>query len=213
MKTSELIDNLSADLSPVDYRQVSRVLGGALAASVLAAIAVIWFASGVRPDIKAPSALAFLTVKLLFAGSVVAITFAGLLKLARPGKGRRTSGRLVALPFAAIALLAVISLFSTPSGQWDELIIGHGWRGLILIPIMAIGPYAVLVWTIRKAAAPTQLWRTGALAGLVAGAVSAGAYALSCTEDSFPYVACWYSSMILLCAILGALVGPRLLRW
>lgn len=212
MTTSELIDSLTTDLSPVDHRQVSRILGGALTASILVAVAVILLASGVRPDIKAPGASAFLAVKLIFTGSVVALTFAGLLRLARPGKGYGTSSFLLALPFAAIGVLAVMSLFSTPSGSWDELVMGHGWRSLIVIPIMATVPYAVLVWAIRKAA-PIHLWRTGALAGLAAGAVSAGAYALSCTEDSFPFVACWYSSMILVCAVLGALFGARLLRW
>lgn len=174
-----------------------------MAASILLAIALMALASGVRPDIKVPGALAFLTVKLVFAGSVVALTFAGLLRLARPGKEYGTSSFLLALPFAAIGVLAVMSLLSTPSGSWDELVMGHGGHSLIVIPIMATVPYVVLIWALRKAA-PIHLWRVGALAGLAAGAVSAGAYAFSCTEDSFPFVACWYSGMILVCAILGA---------
>lgn len=212
MKTNELIDNLAADLTPVDYRQVSRMLGAGLVASILVAIVVISLAAGVRSDIEAPSALAFLIVKLLFTGSVVGITFAALLKLARPGKVGGASTFLLTVPFAAIGVLAVASLLSTPRADWDELIMGHGWRGLIIVPVMVTIPYAALVWALRKAA-PTRLWRTGALAGLVAGAVSAGAYALSCTEDSFPFVACWYGGMMLLCGILGGVFGARLLRW
>ena len=213
MTTNELIDRLSAHLEPVDHRQVTRTLGSALALAVLAAIGAMWLTFGVRPDIKEPGALIFLIVKLVFAGSVVAITFVGLLKLARPGKPRRAIGLAAAFPFAVIAVLAAVTLLSTPSAPWDELIIGHVWsKSPILIPIMAIVPYALIVWATRKAA-PTQPVRTGALAGLVAGGIGAGAYALSCTEDSLPFVACWYGGMIVLCAILGALFGPRLLRW
>jgi len=36
--------------------------------------------------------------------------------------------------------------------------------------------------------APTDLTRTGALAGLVAGGISATAYAFHCMDDSLPFV-------------------------
>jgi len=64
-----------------------------------------------------------------------------------------------------------------------------------------------------RQAAPTDLARAGALAGLVAGGVSATAYALHCTDDSLPFVALWYGGTIALCTIAGAALGPRLLRW
>lgn len=59
----------------------------------------------------------------------------------------------------------------------------------------------------------TDLVRTGALVGLTAGAVSAVGYALHCMDDAVPFVAVWYGGTILLCALAGALLGPRLLRW
>lgn len=212
MQTSELIDSLVANLSPVDHRQVSRKLGAALAASILAVVLIVAVGSGVRPDLDRPVALAHLAMKLFFTGGIVALTFAGLVRLAHPGKVRGPSRFLLALPFAAIGVLALASVLSNPGSARNELVMGDAWRSLILIPILSIVPYGVLVWAIRQAA-PVNLWRTGALTGLAAGAVSAGAYALSCTEDSFPFVACWYGSMMLVCTILGALFGPRLLRW
>jgi hypothetical protein len=41
-----------------------------------------------------------------------------------------------------------------------------------------------------------DLLRTGALAGLVAGGISAAAYALHCPDDSLPFVALWFGGTI-----------------
>ena len=56
------------------------------------------------------------------------------------------------------------------------------------IPIIAMVPFAISIWAVRKAA-PSDLVRAGAVAGLIAGGVSAMAYALHCTNDSLPLVA------------------------
>jgi len=69
-----------------------------------------------------------------------------------------------------------------------------------------------VIWAVRQMA-PTDLVRAGALAGMVAGAVSAVAYAFHCTDDSLPFVALWYGGTIALCTLAGATLGPRLLRW
>jgi len=65
---------------------------------------------------------------------------------------------------------------------------------------------------LRKGA-PTNLKRTGAIAGLVAGALGAMAYAFHCPDDFLPFLAFWYGGLIALCAFIGAKFGPRLLRW
>jgi len=51
------------------------------------------------------------------------------------------------------------------------------------------------------------------LAGLVAGGISAAAYALHCPDDSLPFVALWFGGTIVLCTLGGAALGPRLLHW
>jgi len=120
---------------------------------------------------------------------------------------------LVALPFLMIMLLAAISLAAAPSSHWEKMIVGDQWLECLLsIPIIAIVPFAVIIWALRQTA-PTDLVRTGALGGLVAGAVSATAYAFHCVDDSLPFVALWYGGTIALCTLAGALLGPRLLRW
>ena len=61
---------------------------------------------------------------------------------------------------------------------------------LLSIPLIAIVPFAVVIWATLKAA-PTDLVRAGAFAGLVAGSISAMAYALHCTDNSLPFVSMW----------------------
>lgn len=111
-------------------------------------------------------------------------------------------------------LLAALSLASAPSAHWDRMLVGHMWlECLVSIPIIGVLPFAVLVWAVRRFAAPTDLVRTGALVGLAAGGISAMGYALHCMDDSVPFVALWYGGTIAFCTLAGALLGPRLLRW
>jgi hypothetical protein len=213
MKTDDLITMLSTNVERVDTRQVSRTIGVAIAAGAGAAIVAVLVVLGVRGDLTGPSALAFLPLKLVFTMIVVILTSIALTKLARPGGEGRTPVALAALPFAAIILLAAISLASAPSAHWERMIVGDQWlECLISIPIIAVAPFATIIWAVR-AMAPTDLRRAGALAGLAAGGVSAAAYAFHCMDDSLPFVALWYGGTIALCTLAGAVLGPRLLRW
>ncbi len=213
MKTDDLISMLSTNVERVDHRQVVRMLGMAVLVGGAAALAAVLLALGMRTDMKAPSAVTYLPLKLAFTTGTLVLTWIALAKLARPGGEQRTPTALVALPFVVIMLLAGLSLASAPSSHWDKMIVGDNWLECLLsIPIIAIVPFAAVVWAVRQTA-PTDLVRTGAVAGLVAGSVSATAYALHCTDDSLPFVAVWYGGTIALCTLAGATLGPRLLRW
>lgn len=214
MKTDELINILSTNIEQVDRNQLTRSLSFAVAGGALGAVTVALVALGVRPDFIDASALAFLLFKLAFAFGVVVLACGFLAKLARPGGERRIRPAMAAAPFGAIILLAAISLATAPSSHWRTMIIGDMWLECLLsIPLIAIVPFAVVIWAVRTIAAPTDLLRTGALAGLLAGGLSAMGYALHCTDDSLPFIALWYGGTIALCTVAGALLGPRLLRW
>ncbi|WP_027547345.1 NrsF family protein [Bradyrhizobium sp. WSM2254] len=213
MKTDELITALSAGVEPVNRRLVNRSVGIALVVGMAVAIGLTFFAFGVRTDLTAPRPLIFLLLKFAFAIGTAGAASVYLARLARPGGERKVSPGLAALPFVAILVLAGVSLGQAPSSHWDRMVMGDQWlECLISIPIIAVVPFAVVIWAVRQAA-PTNLVRTGAFSGLVAGGVSAMAYALHCTDDSLPFVALWYGGTIVLCTLAGALLGPRLLRW
>ena len=213
MKTDDLVAFLSTNPEPVDRSSIVRTLCIALAAGMVVALGIAFVGLGVRSDLMTARALIFLVVKLAFAVGIVSLTLVYLTRLARPGGERKTPSFLIAMPFLIIVFLAAISLGFAPTSHWDKMIVGDQWlECLVSVPIIAIVPFAISIWAVRRAA-PTNLARTGAFAGLLAGGVSAMAYALHCTDDSLPFVAVWYGGTIMLCTLAGAALGPRLLRW
>jgi hypothetical protein len=213
VKTDDLIDLLSTNLEPVPRRQVGWILGGAIAVAAAVAVAAMVFAHGIRPDVGQANVWVPLLLKLGFAIGILVPASIYLIRLARPGGERKISTGLVALPFAVVMLLAAANLAFAPVSHWDHLVTGRDWLECLLsIPIIAVVPFTVLVLVVRRMA-PTDLVRTGALAGLVAGSISAAGYALHCVDDSMPFVALWYGGTIALCTLAGAKLGPRLLRW
>jgi hypothetical protein len=213
MKTDDLVAALSAHIEPVNRKLVNWTVYVALAAGTVVALGIVLVGLGVRSDLMTVRALMFLLLKLAFTVGIVGVALAYLTRLARPGGERKVSSFLVAMPFLVIVVLAAISLGLAPSSHWDKMIVGDQWlECLVSIPIIAIVPFAATIWAVRRAA-PTNLARTGAFAGLIAGGVSAIAYALHCTDDSLPFVAVWYGGTIVLCTLAGAALGPRLLRW
>jgi len=213
MKTDDLVAFLSTNPEPVDRSSVVRTLCVALAAGMVVALGIAFAGLGVRSDLMTARALIFLVVKLAFAVGIVSLTLVYLTRLARPGGERKTPSFLIAMPFLIIVLLAAISLGFAPTSHWDKMIVGDQWlECLVSVPIIAIVPFAISIWAVRRAA-PTNLARTSAFAGLLAGGMSAMAYALHCTDDSLPFVAVWYAGTIVLCTLAGAALGPRLLCW
>ncbi|HWS64379.1 MAG TPA: DUF1109 domain-containing protein [Steroidobacteraceae bacterium] len=213
MKTDDLVAMLSTNVEPIGRGLVGRTISIAVAAGAVIALGFTLVALGIRADLTTTRAAVFLLLKIAFALAVVGVAIRYLTRLARPGAERGISPLSIVVPFAAITLLGIISLGGAPSAHWNRMILGDEWLECLLsIPIIAIVPFAVTIFAVRRAA-PTNLVRAGAVAGLIAGGVSAMAYALHCTDDSLPFVAVWYGGTIVLCTLAGAALGPRLLRW
>jgi hypothetical protein len=71
---------------------------------------------------------------------------------------------------------------------------------------------AMLTFWLRRGA-PINANRTGWLVGLAAGSFGTFAYSLHCPSDTVYYIGLWYSSAVGLCAALGRLIVPYLIRW
>jgi len=214
MKTDDLIALLTTNVEPVDRWRLVRNLRAAVAVGAALALAFTLFSLGIRQDLNEASSLISVLLKLAFTIGAFVPASIFLTRLARPGgEGKTPAALAAALPFVAIALLAAVSLAFASGSHWNKMIAGDRWLECLLsIPTIAIVPFAAVIWALRQTA-PTDLVRTGAFAGLVAGSISATAYALHCTADSLPFVALWYSGTIALCTLAGAKLGPRLLRW
>jgi len=213
VKTDDLIHILSANLEPVKQGQLGKTLAGALFIGGVAALCLMLATVGARPDVANGANLPFLAVKLLFALGLVAAGAAFLLRSMFPGRDGQKTFAFIFLPFVAIIAAGLVALALADSSHWSRMFLGAEWAAcLICIPLLAVIPFGGLIWALRKGT-PTNLRRTGAVAGLVAGALGAAAYAFHRPDDSLPFIAIWYGAPILICAFIGATLGPRLLRW
>jgi hypothetical protein len=213
MRTDDLIRILSTNLEPVKHGQLRKTLAAALVIGGVAAFCLMLATLGVRPDLADGPHLPFLAAKLLFTLGLVGTGAAFLLGAMFPGRNGRKTFAFIFLPFLAIAVAGLAALALGGWSNWSGMLVGTGWAAcLICIPLFAIIPFGALIFALRKAA-PTNLKRTGAIAGVVAGALGGAAYAFHCPDDSLPFVAVWYGAPILALAVIGATLGARLLRW
>jgi hypothetical protein len=213
MNTNRLIDILSTNLEPVKPGQIGKTLASALIIGGVVAFCLMLATVGLRPDIASGRSLGFLALKLLFTLSLICTGAASLFRLMHPGRDSRKPFVLLLLAFAALVVAGLAALAIREPAAWSGMVFGMGWLScLVCIPLFAIIPFAALIWALRNGA-PTNLKHTGAVAGLLAGSLGAAAYAFHCPGDSLPFIAIWYGTPIAASTLIGALLGPRLLRW
>ena len=213
MKTDQLIDLLSTNVEPVKSGYLKKTLVYALFIGGVAAFCVMLTTVGLRSQASDKLDPGYLILKLLFTISLVALGGTLLAKLMRPGQSGRKQSTLVVLPFLMIAGAGIIALVFGEPMALGRMLFGMHWvTCLLCIPLFAAVPFAALIWALRRGA-PTNLTQTGAIAGLVAGALGATAYAFHCADDSVPFIAIWYGTLVAFCGVIGAILGPRLLRW
>jgi hypothetical protein len=211
MKTEDLIQLLSRGAGPAPRAVAARRLGpgaalGLLAAAGLAALVPGWVPLALFGEAGPWFKLAYAGALALAAGWLAA-------RLGRPVP--RAGPPLAAVAAVLVAALGVGlgSWWQMPAAERTAALMGHSalqcpWNVLGL----SLPALAVALWALRGLA-PTQPVAAGAAAGLLAGALGAMGYALACAELALPFVAAWYTLGVLMAAALGALLGPRLLRW
>ncbi len=213
MKTDELIDMLGTNVEPVKGGQFRNVFLIALAVGVAAASCLMLALFGVPTDALGGELLGLKVLALAFTLGLAAAGASFLIKAARPGETGRRSLFLIGLIFLAILSVGAVALALAHPAAWTGMLFGPHWATwLICIPVFAAAPFAALIWALRKGA-PTNLVLTGAIVGLVAGALGAAVFAFHHPGGSIPFIVLWYCGPILLFTLLGAILGPRLLRW
>ena len=213
MKTDDLITMLASGAEAAEPHALERrftiALGwGAFGATLLMAIML-----GVRPDLSEAVRLPMFWVKLAFPAALLAGALLAASRLARPGVRLGRVPAALAAPVLAMWLLAVVVLLSAAPAERAQLIYGDTWASCPFNVAMLSAPaFVALMWAM-KGFAPTRLALAGAAAGLLAGALGASVYALHCPEMESPFLAVWYLLGMLIPTAVGAMLGPRLLRW
>lgn len=213
MNTDQLVLTLGSSVTPVRRGLIPRRIALGLIAGGAITLGVVALKFGFRPDLTiAMHGFAF-WMKWTYTLSLGFIAILATAHLARPEARLPRWLGLLAIPIAALAALAVGELIYTPLRSWADLWMGQSWRTCSTsVATLALPIFAGLVLAFRRLA-PTRLRLTGAIAGLAAGAFAATLYCLHCPEVSAIFVLTWYTLGIAVAAAIGALLGPKLLRW
>lgn len=212
MKTDALIDMLALGAGAAPRGVALRRLAPAAVAGLLASALLAVGTYGPLPSwMFATSAL---WIKMVYTGLLAAaalwLAARAALPVARTVQPWRAVGTVV---LAMLFVGAAVILFDTAPEQRMESLMGQTWKqcpwNVLLLSLPAL---ALIFWAMRGLA-PTQLRLAGCAAGLLAGALGAFGYSLSCPEDSPAFIAVWYTLGVVLTGAVGAAFGVRLLRW
>jgi hypothetical protein len=214
MKTKDMITMLAASVPPVDRHLAAKRFAAALLMGGASAVMLTLWCLGLRPDLEAMLSAPLFWVKMVFPlvlaiGALIAAT-----RLSRPGVP--VSGPAWAALVSPVLLLwgsALAVLWLAPAPERLGLVLGLSWKECPFnIAFLSVPGFLAVMWAMQGMA-PTRPRLAGAIGGLLAGSVATVAYCLHCPEMAVPFWAVWYLLGMLLPALAGALLGPRLLRW
>lgn len=211
MKTDDLISLLAQQAGPAQG-PAPQAVGGRLAVSLaLGGVAVLYM--GLNPKLNEFAVTEPFTLKMVWLFAVVLFSSVLIYRLVHPGRQMGMAPWGIGLALLAMAGQGMNQLLQAPLEQRGPLWMGMSWQACTFnIAAISLPVLAALLWTLRDMA-PTRPAVSGAASGLLAGALAAMLYSLHCTENSFVFYALWYSGGMLLSALLGAVLGIRLLRW
>jgi len=211
MKTDTLIELLARSAGPapraVALRRLAPAAGLGFVVSALLALTLI----GPIPESMYGTPVPW--IKLAYAGALAAAAGWLAARLARPISRLAAPRALVLSVLIAMALLGLVAWLSASRADRMTALLGSSWLScpwnVLALSLPGLG---AALWAVRGLA-PTRPRAAGFAAGMFAGALGALGYALACQEGSAAFVAVWYTLGIGLTGGLGALLGPRVLRW
>ena len=212
METDQLIRTLAAD-NAHRARPVGFVLALALLSAAPVSVAIFFAGLGVRPDVMSAMHHPFFDLKFAVTLSLALSAIAVALHLSRPEALLHGRGWLLLIPTGFLfAGLSSEMILPQRLPVMTRLVGNNSRLCLLAIPLMSLPLLAAALIGLRHGA-PTRPAVTGAVAGLMSAGLAATLYASHCTDDSPLFVATWYSIATALVAAIGALAGPRVLRF
>lgn len=213
MKTDELITLLSNQITRVDRAAVSRRFIQALLLGAAGSLVLMGIVFGVRHDLAGVARTGIFWAKLAFPLAIAVGAMLTISRIGRPGARIGYSWMIVALPFAAVWIAGWMLLDGVDSTARWALVLGQTWRTCPFnILLLSVPTFPAAIWAMRSLA-PTRLRLAGAVAGLLASSTATIVYCLHCPEMSPAFWGVWYAIGMSMPALIGAWLGPRLLRW
>ena len=212
METEQLIRTLAAD-NLHRARPVGLVLALALLAAAPVSMVMFLTEFGVRPDVMTAMHNPFFDLKFVVTLALATSAIVVSLHLSRPEASLKGWAWLLLIP-AGILATAIASEMMMPQRlpMMTRLIGSNSRVCMTAIPLMSLPLLAAALIGLRHGA-PTRPAVAGAIAGLLSAGLAATLYASHCTDDSPLFVTTWYTISTALVTAIGALVGPRVLRF
>ena len=213
MKTDDLINMLASGPDVAAPKMPLRRFALFIALGVLASIAIMITTLGLRPNMMELATLPAFWVKMAFVVALAGTGWITVARLSKPGVRTAMLPALIATPIVLIWLAAATTLMKAAPEERVPLFWGDTWHYCSsLIAILSL-PIFIAVLKIMRDLAPTRLRIAGAGAGFAAGAAATLVYSFHCPEIEAPFIGFWYLIGILIPTGIGALIGPRVLRW
>ncbi|MFZ5691911.1 MAG: NrsF family protein [Pseudomonadota bacterium] len=212
MKTDDLIRALAADREPAGPAPVAALALAAAGGLVLSVLLFVWLVP-LRPQLGEAIRTFPFVLKPVEMGLLVIVSAIAVLRLAQPGAPvARVLTLVAAVPAIMIAAVAV-ELTQLPRAEWMVKLAGAHWYMCVFNMVLLSLPILAALLIGLRFGAPTQPALAGAGAGLLAGALAASVYIAHCPDDSQLFVAAWFTLAIAIATGIGAMAGPRILRW
>lgn len=212
MKTEELITMLASGDSrpqPISRRRMTLQISLGLLVTIILLVTVL----GVRVNLAQVVLMPAFWLKLAFVLALARVGWIATMRLSSPGKPIGKVPMMIAAVLLVMWCIAAVQLLLAAPETRSYMFFGNTWRACpLLIAGLSLPIFIALLHALRELA-PTRLRLAGAAAGLTAGAIAATVYSLHCTEMMAPFVGFWYVLGMLIPTLVGALIGPRVLRW
>ncbi|AMM13710.1 hypothetical protein AX768_05930 [Burkholderia sp. PAMC 28687] len=213
MKTDDLISLLSTGVTPVDTGLSRRRFVRALLLGGMGSFVLMLAVYGLRHDLAVVSRTPLFWARFAFPATLAACALFLAARLSRPGTSIGAFWAMPAVPILVVWSAAVAVLCLASPDARIPLVMGTTWRSCPFnIVLLSVPAFVAVFWAIRGLA-PTRLRLAGAAGGMLAGTIATMAYCLHCPEMSVAFWAVWYLLGMTLATLIGALLGPRFLRW
>lgn len=213
MKTDDLIALLATNEAPARPQTFILRSLGLVALGVFLSFLMVYFLLRLNPALGTIVSSLWFWVRFAFVASLAGLSWWALRRLGKPGLAGNVRWWPLLLPFALLAGLAAVLLMRAPSDARIAMLLGVSWQVCSMTIALVSLPLFIASVVIVRSFAPIRLRFTGAVLGLFSGAMAALVYTLHCPELSPAFLVVWYSLGMLIPAVIGALIGERLLRW
>jgi hypothetical protein len=206
--TDDLIRSLASAAGARRSASLHAAFAVTVAASLACALLLVFSVIGIRHDFADMAVRMPFGFKLAYTGSLVVGTSVVALYAATPGASATALYALApAIIFLALGVIFDPTAFPIMGRTNTAVAFCVGSILFLSLPSM------ILTFVVMRKGAPTQPLLAGAVVGMVSASVGAMAYTLACQNDGTAFVATWYTAACVIMAVIGAVVGHRVLRW